>query len=127
MATPNSPPDDRHESLTEYHQYLDIGCQATGFGGFLMWRALKAVGSLAIIAAALFAASTGQIGWQFAFVVALVAYLGAEGIETVLAAVGRQQVLSQLGGDGVQVTVESDETGDTTTTQEPEHDEHEDG
>lgn len=53
-----------------------------------MWRSIKAVSQLLVIAFSFWGAVTGALDPSVAFVGMIAAYLGAEGVETVLLAAG---------------------------------------
>lgn len=122
---PHDPPHDAPRSIVAHHTVVDAACRYYGLRGLTVWRTVKAIAQLLVIAVGAWGAVTGALDPAFAFVVMAIVYIGAEGVETVLAATGRRLARerdAQLrpnghgedghGTDGARNTPERGENGD---------------
>lgn len=84
-----------------HYRSVDLGCRVLGLGTVTMWRAIKAVSQLVVVTFAFWGALNGALDPQYAFAGMLVAYLGAEGVETIIASIGATsfEIVSDVGTD----------------------------
>lgn len=99
----------RHSSPTTVQQYnhaVDFGAFAVLGVRLTMWRLVKRVSQLLVIAFGFWAGVTGLIAPTLAFGGMILVYLGVEGFESFLAMVG---------SEGLSVSIESDDDEEETT------------
>jgi len=97
------PPIDGPNSIARYHTRLDRGARRVGLGGVRVWRLVKQTSQLLVVSFAFWGGITGKLSPTMAFVGMLVAIIGTEGIESVLA---------EAGGIDVTISSSNDETAD---------------
>ena len=102
----HTPP--RHERISRYRYFLDVGCRRTHLGGIRVWRSLKAVALIMVLSFGFWGGVTGTINPPVAFAGMLVAYVGLEQVESLLVTAGEQSLSLSL-TDG---TIETDGTGE---------------
>lgn len=72
-----------------HYRAVDLGSKVLGLGSVAVWRALKALSQLLVVSYAFWGALDGSLNPTLAFLGMLLAYLGAEGAESIIAAVGK--------------------------------------
>ena len=101
MAEHNQPlPPRPRRTVADYHDRLDRGCRRTFLGGIHVWRTIKRLSQLLVISFGFWMGVTGSVDPTLAFVGMLGAYLGTEGLENLLVALGTaSDVTIQTGTD----------------------------
>ena len=108
--TRHTPP--RHERISRYRYFLDVGCRRTHLGGIRVWRSLKAVALIMVLSFGFWGGVTGTINPPVAFAGMLIAYVGLEQVESLLVTAGEQSLSLSL-TDG---TIETDGEDDDVET-----------
>lgn len=81
-----------HNSVREHRNAVDRACERYHLGGVTVWRTVKAASVLLTVVFAFYAHTGGKLSAQFALIAMITVILGAEGIETLLAAIGSEGV-----------------------------------
>lgn len=107
MSTPPRP----HSDLREYRTALDLGCRVHRLGGIRVWRTIKAISQLVVIGFCFWGAVSGNLNPTIAFGGMISAYLGAEGVETILLAAGQNAATIRKGQEQEQQQEDAEPDG----------------